>query len=52
MEDMKKVKLELGRQVLQFVPLEELLRGELPRFLSSFNSAVIRQQLHVLMQVE
>ncbi|XP_048039889.1 cap-specific mRNA (nucleoside-2'-O-)-methyltransferase 2 [Megalobrama amblycephala] len=52
MENMKKVKLELGRQVLQFVPLEELLRGELPRFLSSFNTAVIRQQLHVLMQVE
>ncbi|KAG1955434.1 cap-specific mRNA (nucleoside-2'-O-)-methyltransferase [Pimephales promelas] len=52
MENMKKVKLKLGRQVLQFVPLEELLRGELPRFLSSFNSAVIRQQLHVLMQVE
>lgn len=52
MENMKKVKLELGRQVLQFVPLEELLRGELPRFLSSFNAAVIRQQLHVLMQVE
>uniref|UniRef100_A0A671P306 Cap-specific mRNA (nucleoside-2'-O-)-methyltransferase 2 n=1 Tax=Sinocyclocheilus anshuiensis TaxID=1608454 RepID=A0A671P306_9TELE len=52
LEKMKKVQLELGRQILQFVPLEELLRGELPRFLSSFNTAVVRQQLHVLMQVE
>ncbi|XP_056317296.1 cap-specific mRNA (nucleoside-2'-O-)-methyltransferase 2 [Danio aesculapii] len=50
MEKMKKV--ELGRQVLQFVPLEELLRGDLPHFLSSFNTAVIRQQLHMLIQLD
>ncbi|XP_052005332.1 cap-specific mRNA (nucleoside-2'-O-)-methyltransferase 2 isoform X1 [Xyrauchen texanus] len=52
MEKMKRLKLEQGRQVLQFVPLEELLRGPLPRFLSSFNSTVVQQQLHVLMQTE
>ncbi|TRY87666.1 hypothetical protein DNTS_013614 [Danionella cerebrum] len=51
-EKMQEVKLELGRQVLQFVPLEELLQGDLPCFLFSFNSAVIRQQLHLLMQLD
>ncbi|XP_055056005.2 cap-specific mRNA (nucleoside-2'-O-)-methyltransferase 2 isoform X2 [Misgurnus anguillicaudatus] len=52
MEKMKNIKPEEGRQVLQFVPLEELLKGSLPRFLSSFNTAIIRQHLHVLMQVD
>ncbi|XP_051983551.1 cap-specific mRNA (nucleoside-2'-O-)-methyltransferase 2-like [Xyrauchen texanus] len=52
MEKMKRIKLEQGRQILQFVPLEELLRGPLPHFLSSFNTTVVRQLLHVLMQNE
>lgn len=52
MERMKKIKPGEGRQVLQFVPLEELLKGALPRFLMSFNTAVVRQHLHMLMQVD
>lgn len=37
------------RQVLQFAPMEELLRGELTEFLWTMNSAIIRQRLHLLM---
>ncbi|XP_048403130.2 cap-specific mRNA (nucleoside-2'-O-)-methyltransferase 2 isoform X1 [Stegostoma tigrinum] len=37
-------------QVLQFVPMELLLRGDLPRFLDMLNSAVSKQRLHLLVQ--
>ncbi|XP_041848992.1 cap-specific mRNA (nucleoside-2'-O-)-methyltransferase 2 isoform X2 [Melanotaenia boesemani] len=39
-----------GRQVLQFVPMEELLTGGLPDFLWTMNSEIIQQKLHLLMQ--
>ncbi|XP_038164593.1 cap-specific mRNA (nucleoside-2'-O-)-methyltransferase 2 [Cyprinodon tularosa] len=38
------------RQVLQFVPMEELLRGGLTEFLWTMNSDIIQQKLHLLMQ--
>ncbi|XP_067446615.1 cap-specific mRNA (nucleoside-2'-O-)-methyltransferase 2 [Thunnus thynnus] len=38
------------RQVLQFVPMEELLTGGLTDFLWTMNSEIIRQKLHLLMQ--
>ncbi|XP_029954814.1 cap-specific mRNA (nucleoside-2'-O-)-methyltransferase 2 [Salarias fasciatus] len=38
------------RQVLQFVPMEELLTGGLTEFLWTMNSEIIRQKLHLLMQ--
>ncbi|XP_060924318.1 cap-specific mRNA (nucleoside-2'-O-)-methyltransferase 2 [Limanda limanda] len=37
------------RQVLQFVPMEELLTGGLTEFLSTMNSEIIQQKLHLLM---
>uniref|UniRef100_W5K6H4 Cap-specific mRNA (nucleoside-2'-O-)-methyltransferase 2 n=1 Tax=Astyanax mexicanus TaxID=7994 RepID=W5K6H4_ASTMX len=48
LEEMKG--LEHGRQLLQFAPMEDLTRGALPDFLTSFNNTVMRQQLHILMQ--
>ncbi|KAI3377866.1 hypothetical protein L3Q82_009002 [Scortum barcoo] len=38
------------RQVLQFIPMEELLTGGLTEFLWTMNSEIIRQKLHLLMQ--
>lgn len=38
------------KQVLQFVPMEELLRGPLTEFLWAMNSAIVQQRLHLLMQ--
>ncbi|KAF3686390.1 Cap-specific mRNA (nucleoside-2'-O-)-methyltransferase 2 [Channa argus] len=38
------------RQVLQFVPMEELLTGGLTEFLWTMNSEIIQQKLHLLMQ--
>lgn len=38
------------RQVLQFVPMEELLTGGLTEFLWTMNSEIIQQKLHSLMQ--
>lgn len=38
------------RQVLQFVPMEELLSGGLTDFLWSMNSEIIQQKLHLLLQ--
>ncbi|XP_068597698.1 cap-specific mRNA (nucleoside-2'-O-)-methyltransferase 2 [Brachionichthys hirsutus] len=40
------------RQVLQFVPMEEMLAGGLAGFLWTMNSEIIRQKLHLLMQSE
>lgn len=37
-------------QVLQFVPMEELLAGGLTEFLRTMNSEIIQQKLHLLMQ--
>ncbi|XP_034045407.1 cap-specific mRNA (nucleoside-2'-O-)-methyltransferase 2 [Thalassophryne amazonica] len=37
------------RQVLQFVPMEELLAGRLTDFLWTMNSEIIKQKLHLLM---
>ncbi|CAL8383221.1 unnamed protein product [Arctogadus glacialis] len=41
---------EAPQQVLQFVPMEELLGGGLTEFLSALNSSVVRQKLHLLLQ--
>lgn len=38
------------RQVLQFVPMEELLTGGLTEFLWTMNSEIIQQKLHLLIQ--
>ncbi|XP_070687408.1 cap-specific mRNA (nucleoside-2'-O-)-methyltransferase 2 [Pempheris klunzingeri] len=38
------------RQVLQFAPMEVLLTGGLTEFLSTMNSEIIQQKLHLLMQ--
>lgn len=38
------------RQVLQFVPMEELLSSGLTEFLWSLNSEIIQQKLHLLLQ--
>ncbi|MEQ2192695.1 hypothetical protein XENOCAPTIV_015584, partial [Xenoophorus captivus] len=38
------------RQVLQFVPMEELLKGGLTQFLWTMNSEITQQKLHLLMQ--
>ncbi|XP_056134775.1 cap-specific mRNA (nucleoside-2'-O-)-methyltransferase 2 [Lampris incognitus] len=40
------------RQILQFVPMEELLKGGLTDFLCAMNSTIIQQKLHLLMQAE
>lgn len=44
--------LEPDKQLLQFAPMEELIRGPLPHFLSNLNNTVLRQQLHLLLSVE
>ncbi|XP_029354829.1 cap-specific mRNA (nucleoside-2'-O-)-methyltransferase 2 [Echeneis naucrates] len=49
-EEGKSQSPEWRRQVLQFVPMEELLSGGLTEFLWTMNSEIIRQKLHVLMQ--
>lgn len=38
------------RQVLQFVPMEEMLTGGLTEFLWTMNAEIIQQKLHLLMQ--
>lgn len=38
------------RQVLQFVPMEEMLSGGLTDFLRTMNAEIVRQKLHLLMQ--
>nr|XP_046241777.1 cap-specific mRNA (nucleoside-2'-O-)-methyltransferase 2 [Scatophagus argus]XP_046241787.1 cap-specific mRNA (nucleoside-2'-O-)-methyltransferase 2 [Scatophagus argus]XP_046241796.1 cap-specific mRNA (nucleoside-2'-O-)-methyltransferase 2 [Scatophagus argus] len=38
------------RQVLQFVPMEEVLTGGLTEFLWTMNSEIMQQKLHLLMQ--
>lgn len=38
------------RQVLQFVPIDEMLTGGLTDFLCAMNAEIIRQKLHLLMQ--
>lgn len=40
------------RQLLQFAPMEELIRGSLLHFLSNLNNTVLRQQLHLLLQLQ
>ncbi|KAM9410498.1 cap-specific mRNA (nucleoside-2'-O-)-methyltransferase 2 [Pholidichthys leucotaenia] len=40
-----------GKQVLQFVPMEELLSGGLTVFLWTMNSEIIQRKLHLLMQL-
>lgn len=42
----------MDRQVLQFAPMEDLIRGELTDFLFSLNNAVIRRQLHLRLHRE
>ncbi|XP_061521580.1 cap-specific mRNA (nucleoside-2'-O-)-methyltransferase 2 isoform X5 [Phycodurus eques] len=49
-EDAGKCQLECDRQVLQFVPMEELLNGGLTEFLRTMNSEIMRHRLHLLMQ--
>lgn len=41
--------LDADRQVLQFAPMDQLMRGPLPHFLSNLNNTVLRQQLHLLL---
>ncbi|XP_057688767.1 cap-specific mRNA (nucleoside-2'-O-)-methyltransferase 2 isoform X2 [Corythoichthys intestinalis] len=50
-EDACKFHSVCDRQVLQFVPMEELLNGGLTDFLRTMNSEIMRHTLHVLMQV-
>ncbi|CAL8243231.1 unnamed protein product [Lota lota] len=38
------------QQVLQFVPMEDLLGAGLTEFLSAMNSAIVRQKLHLILQ--
>ncbi|XP_006641524.2 cap-specific mRNA (nucleoside-2'-O-)-methyltransferase 2 [Lepisosteus oculatus] len=40
------------RQVLQFVPMEVLLKGDLPEFLWTMNTAIAKHKLHLLGQAE
>ncbi|XP_053491479.1 cap-specific mRNA (nucleoside-2'-O-)-methyltransferase 2 isoform X1 [Ictalurus furcatus] len=44
--------LEPDRQLLQFAPMEELIRGSLPHFLFDLNNTVLRQQLHLLLPLQ
>ncbi|TSM20292.1 Cap-specific mRNA (nucleoside-2'-O-)-methyltransferase 2 [Bagarius yarrelli] len=44
--------LEPDRQLLQFAPMEDLIRGSLPHFLCNLNNTVLRQQLHLLLLLE
>lgn len=44
--------LEPDRQLLQFAPMEELIRGPLPHFLSQLNNTILRQQLHLFLSLE
>lgn len=44
------VPIGADRQVLQFVPMEELLTGGLTDFLWTMNAEIIQQKLHLLMQ--
>ncbi|XP_067905916.1 cap-specific mRNA (nucleoside-2'-O-)-methyltransferase 2 [Heterodontus francisci] len=39
-----------SEQVLQFVPMELLLKGTLPEFLSALNTAIAKQRLHLVFQ--
>ncbi|XP_077374723.1 cap-specific mRNA (nucleoside-2'-O-)-methyltransferase 2 [Festucalex cinctus] len=45
-----KSQLVFDRQVLQFVPMDELLSGGLTDFLRMMNSEIMRHALHLLMQ--
>lgn len=49
-EEGRNVPSGCDRQVLQFVPMEELLTGGLTEFLWTMNSEIIQQKLHLLMQ--
>ncbi|XP_049574292.1 cap-specific mRNA (nucleoside-2'-O-)-methyltransferase 2 [Syngnathus scovelli] len=49
-QDASKCQLACDRQVLQFVPMEELLNGDLTDFLRTMNSEIMRHTLHLLMQ--
>lgn len=39
-------------QILQFVPMEVLLKGALPEFLWNMNTTIARYKLHLLMEAE
>lgn len=47
---MDRLEAEEGRQVLQFVPMEEMLSRGLTEFLHKLNTEIVQQKLHVLMQ--
>nr|XP_028581893.1 cap-specific mRNA (nucleoside-2'-O-)-methyltransferase 2 [Podarcis muralis] len=40
------------QQVLQFVPMENLLKGQLLEFLWDLNTAIAKRQLHLIVQIE
>ncbi|XP_030621852.1 cap-specific mRNA (nucleoside-2'-O-)-methyltransferase 2 [Chanos chanos] len=42
-------RIKQGRQLLQFIPMDQLLKGELPHFLCCLNTTIARQQLHLLL---
>ncbi|XP_066569676.1 cap-specific mRNA (nucleoside-2'-O-)-methyltransferase 2 [Amia ocellicauda] len=45
-------KVKTPQQVLQFVPMEVLLKGALPEFLWTMNTAIAKHKLHLLVQAE
>ncbi|XP_019742587.1 cap-specific mRNA (nucleoside-2'-O-)-methyltransferase 2 [Hippocampus comes] len=49
-EDSSQRQRACDKQVLQFVPMEELLNGGLTDFLRTMNSEIMRHTLHLLMQ--
>ncbi|KAM9461177.1 cap-specific mRNA (nucleoside-2'-O-)-methyltransferase 2 [Clarias gariepinus] len=44
--------LESHKQLQQFAPMEQLIRGSLPHFLLNLNNTVLRQQLHLLLSFQ
>ncbi|XP_059215797.1 cap-specific mRNA (nucleoside-2'-O-)-methyltransferase 2 [Centropristis striata] len=49
-EEAKNLPSGCDSQVLQFVPMEELLTGGLTEFLRTMNAEIIQQKLHLLMK--
>nr|XP_003219327.1 PREDICTED: cap-specific mRNA (nucleoside-2'-O-)-methyltransferase 2 [Anolis carolinensis] len=40
------------QQILQFVPMENLLKGSFLEFLWDLNTAIVKQRLHLIIQIE
>lgn len=50
LDRMARLGAEASRQVLQFVPMEDMLSRGLTEFLHQLNAEIIQQKLHVLLQ--